>query len=239
MDELRNEFERWLLPIGLQVSDEQWEQFVRYFHELLDWNERMNLTAITGRNDVFEKHFFDSITLASYISFSGEQHIADIGSGAGFPGIPLKIMFPELRLTIIDSLKKRITFLEHLVDTLQLSSVHCIHGRAEDMARQDGHRDRYDVVTARAVARLNVLNELCLPFVRDGGTFVAMKGSQGLDEVDEAKRSLSELNAVLDRVESFQLPTEEARRTIILVRKVGNTPKKYPRKPGVPTKVPL
>lgn len=224
---------------GLQLSSRQLEQFELYFQELVSWNEKMNLTGITERSQVYTKHFYDSLSLAFFMNMGEVKTLADIGSGAGFPGIPLKICFPHLKLTIVDSLSKRITFLQHVCDTLGLTGVQLIHGRAEDVARQFIHRDAYDLVTARAVARLSLLNEFCLPFTRKDGIFAAMKGSDPAEELAEAQRSLKELRAELHKVESFSLPVEESSRHIILVRKTGATPSKYPRKPGIPAKSPL
>ncbi|WP_340020633.1 16S rRNA (guanine(527)-N(7))-methyltransferase RsmG [Paenibacillus sp. FSL K6-1096] len=239
MDTTAAEFSAALREHGIQLSPEQLEQFELYFRELVSWNEKMNLTGITERSQVYTKHFYDSLTLAFYLKMGEIKTLADIGSGAGFPGIPLKICFPHLKLTIVDSLSKRITFLQHVCDTLRLTDVQLIHGRAEDVARQFAHRDAYEVVTARAVARLSLLNEFCLPFTRKDGIFAAMKGSDPAEELAEANRSFKELRAELDRVESFSLPVEDSSRHIILVRKTGATPAKYPRKPGVPAKSPL
>ncbi|MNI53415.1 Ribosomal RNA small subunit methyltransferase G [compost metagenome] len=199
----------------------------------------MNLTGITERDQVYTKHFYDSVSLAFYIYINEVKSLADIGSGAGFPGIPLKICFPHLKLTIVDSLSKRISFLQHVCDTLGLQGVQLIHGRAEDIARQFAHRDAYDVVTARAVARLSLLNEFCLPFTRKDGIFAAMKGNDPAEEITEAKRSLKELRAELKTVEAFNLPVEDSARHIVMIKKTGATPTKYPRKAGIPAKTPL
>lgn len=239
MDTIAAEFSASLQEHDIQLTPGQLEQFELYFRELVSWNEKMNLTGITERSQVYTKHFYDSLTLAFYLKLGEIKTLADIGSGAGFPGIPLKIVFPHLKLTIVDSLSKRINFLQHVVDTLGLKDVQLIHGRAEDVARQFAHRDAYEVVTARAVARLSLLNEFCLPFTRKDGIFAAMKGSDPAEELAEAGRSFKELRAELDRVESFSLPVEDYSRHIILVRKTGATPAKYPRKPGVPAKSPL
>lgn len=232
-------FQRLLAEQHIELSEKQHMQFETYYRELVDWNQRMNLTGITERDQVYLKHFYDSVTLSFYVPMNEIDTAADIGSGAGFPSIPLKIVFPHLRVTIIDSLNKRIQFLQHLADKLELQEVFCVHGRAEEIARKDGMRDAFDLVTARAVARLNVLNEFCLPFVRKGGLFAAMKGMDPTEEIAEAKRSFTVLNGTLEKVHSFQLPYEEANRHIITVRKTADTPKKYPRKPGTPLKEPI
>jgi 16S rRNA (guanine527-N7)-methyltransferase len=239
MDQMRSLFASLLSEKGILLTDDQWNRFESYYRLLLEWNERMNLTGITEREQVYIKHFYDSLSLSFFVPLAEITNIADIGSGAGFPSIPLKIMFPHLRVTIVDSLNKRILFLNHLTSELALTDVECIHARAEDAGRDSNYRDRFDLVTARAVARLNVLNEFCLPFVKTGGTFAAMKGADAEEEVQEAKFSLSQLKGELLRSEKFLLPVEQSTRHIILIRKTGPTPAKYPRKPGVPLKQPL
>ncbi|MEK5434618.1 MULTISPECIES: 16S rRNA (guanine(527)-N(7))-methyltransferase RsmG [Paenibacillus] len=239
MDNTEVQFTQLLQERGITLTAEQLEQFDLYYKELVSWNEKMNLTGITEREQVYTKHFYDSISLAFFLNINEINNLADIGSGAGFPGIPLKICFPHLKLTIIDSLSKRISFLQHVCTTLKLTDVQLIHGRAEDIARQFKHRDAYDLVTARAVARLSLLNEFCLPFTRKDGVFAAMKGSDPSEELDEAKYSLKELRAQLGKVDSFSLPVEESARHIVIIRKTGATPAKYPRKAGIPAKTPL
>lgn len=239
MDSVQILFADRLKELGLPVTERQLEQFELYYRELVEWNEKMNLTAITDREQVYVKHFYDSLTLASIYRIEGAIKMADIGSGAGFPGIPLKIMFPEVQLTIVDSLNKRIGFLQHVAEELKLEHVELVHARAEDAGRDPVHRDRYDLVTARAVARLSVLNELCLPYVRAGGTFVAMKGAQAADEAGEATYSLKELQGELLSDHVLKLPMEDADRHLLVIRKRAATPKKYPRKAGVPAKQPL
>lgn len=239
MDKVHEYFQSLLTDKGISLSPSQLNQYERYFQLLVDWNERMNLTGITEREQVYIKHFYDSLSLAFFVDMDDIISIADIGSGAGFPSIPLKIAFPHLTVTIIDSLNKRIHFLNSLVSELGLPQVTCIHGRAEDVARDKGMRDSFDLVTARAVARLNALNELCLPFVRVGGLFAAMKGSQGAEELAEASYSYKELKAKHRETNVFQLPMEDAQRYILLAEKTASTPAKYPRKAGIPLKQPL
>jgi len=224
---------------GAALSSLQLEQFETYYRLLVEWNERMNLTGITERDAVYEKHFYDSASLSFFVPMNDMNRLADIGSGAGFPSIPLAICFPHLQVTIVDSLNKRITFLKHLVEALGLPHIDCVHGRAEDMARMGEHRDSYDLVTARAVARLNVLNEFCLPFVKKGGIFAAMKGSQSTEEVDEARFSLRELKGKIKASHQLSLPYEQSERHIVLIEKTDATPRKYPRKAGTPIKQPL
>jgi len=232
-------FDRLLAERGLSLSGRQHDQFDLYYKLLVEWNERMNLTGITERGAVYEKHFFDSVSLSFYVPMEEVGSIADIGSGAGFPSIPLKICFPHLKVTIVDSLAKRIQFLTHLAGALELPDVQPLHGRAEDIARDPKHRDAYDLATARAVARLNVLNEFCLPFVREGGRFAAMKGADPAEEVREAGASLRELRGKLEGVHPLTLPVEQSDRHIVLIKKTAVTPKKYPRRAGTPLKQPI
>ncbi|TJY41706.1 16S rRNA (guanine(527)-N(7))-methyltransferase RsmG [Cohnella pontilimi] len=241
MDEIQRRFAERLTERGIELrdSEKQLEQFETYYRLLVEWNEKMNLTGITEREQVYEKHFYDSLTVAQISGFGDASSMADIGSGAGFPSIPLKIVFPHLQVVIVDALAKRIRFLEEVVSRLGLSDVLCIHGRAEEVARKLEHRDRYDIVTARAVARLAVLNEFCLPFVRTGGRFIAMKGSDIEQELEESRYSMQKLNASLQEVLRFQLPGEGSERHLIVIAKSNPTPKAYPRKPGTPLKEPL
>lgn len=239
MDETLLWFTKRMEESGIPLSARQLDQFELYYRLLVEWNEKMNLTGITERDAVYEKHFFDSASLSFFVNMSNVRNIADIGSGAGFPSIPLKICFPHLKVMIVDSLNKRIQFLTHLKDQLQLEDVLCIHGRAEDVAQLPAHRDGYDLVTARAVARLNVLNEFCLPFVRKGGLFAAMKGSQSDEEVREASYSLKELKSKIKSQHQLSLPNEQSERHIVLIEKLDATPRKYPRKAGTPLKQPL
>ncbi|WEK54241.1 MAG: 16S rRNA (guanine(527)-N(7))-methyltransferase RsmG [Candidatus Cohnella colombiensis] len=239
MDHIEEQFTEMLASISITLSARQLEQFNLYFKLLVEWNEKMNLTGITERAAVYEKHFYDSMTLARAVDLREKTSLVDIGSGAGFPSIPIAIVYPHLKVTIIDSLAKRIRFLEEVTGQLGLSQVSCLHSRAEDAARLTEHRDQYDVATARAVARLAALNELCLPFVRTNGLFIAMKGSDIKEELIESEYSAGRLNAQLERVEKLQLPTEGADRHLIITKKFRPTPVTYPRKSGLPIKSPL
>jgi 16S rRNA (guanine527-N7)-methyltransferase len=232
-------FAEWLKPHGIALSDAQLAQFETYGRELAEWNEKMNLTAIKEREQVYVKHFYDSVSLSFFVPMAEVGCVADIGTGAGFPGIPLKIVFPHLKLVLVDSLAKRVRFLEHVVGRLGLSGVACCHARAEDAARDPGLRDAFDLVTARAVARLPVLAELCLPFAAPGGRFVAMKGPDAEEEVRESARSLRELGGELVKVHRLVLPVERAERLLIEIRKKRPTPAAYPRKAGIPARQPL
>lgn len=233
------EFKEALRKKGIELTDEQMRQFDAYYHLLVDWNTRMNLTAITDKEDVYGKHFYDSITACDYIDVSNVRSVVDVGAGAGFPSIPIKIVFPHLEVTIIDSLNKRITFLHTLSDALSLSGVQAIHSRAEEAGRKSEYRDRFDVAISRAVARMPVLTELCMPFVKPGGTFLAMKGSQGMEELAESKKAIQALGGKLKQSFTFALPGDDGDRVMLLIDKISNTPKKYPRKPGTPNKDPL
>ncbi|CEG29486.1 16S rRNA methyltransferase GidB [Bacillus sp. B-jedd] len=224
---------------GISLSSAQLGQFETYFETLVEWNEKMNLTAITDREEVYLKHFFDSLSAAFYFDFSGSPSLCDVGAGAGFPSIPLKIAFPGLKVTIVDSLNKRITFLNHLAKALKLDNVQFIHDRAETFGRNPAHRESYDIVTARAVARLSVLSELCLPLARQGGSFVAMKAANAKEELADAKKAITLLGGKTKDTHTFSLPIEESERTIIVIQKEKTTPKKYPRKPGTPNKIPI
>ncbi|MFJ7935437.1 16S rRNA (guanine(527)-N(7))-methyltransferase RsmG [Sporosarcina sp. NPDC096371] len=224
---------------GIELNDIQKAQFAKYFKLLVEWNEKMNLTAITDAPSVYLKHFYDSISAAFYIDLTGKKTICDVGAGAGFPSIPLKICFPDLEVTIVDSLNKRISFLETLAEELQLKHVHFVHARAEDFGQNPMYREKFDIVTARAVARLSVLAELCVPLVKQGGIFISMKGAAAENELADAQKSLSILGAIIKEEHSFKLPIENSDRNIFVFDKEKKTPKKYPRKPGVPNKTPI
>ena len=238
-DLIRDHFAQQVEKLGIALSEHQLQQFETYYALLVEWNEKMNLTGITEREAVYEKHFYDSLTLAQVVSFSEQNSLADIGSGAGFPSIPLAIAFPHLKVTIIDALAKRIGFLNEVTTRLGLTKVEALHSRAEDAARKREYRDQYDVVTARAVARLAVLNEFCLPYVRPGGLFIAMKGTDIGAEVDEARYSLAKLNGKMLDVKRLMLPSEGADRHLVVCVKKDPTPAAYPRKSGIPIKTPL
>jgi 16S rRNA (guanine527-N7)-methyltransferase len=224
---------------GIELSAKQLHQFDRYFEILVEWNEKMNLTALTSEEDVYIKHFYDSISAGFFYSFEAGQKIIDVGAGAGFPSIPLKIINPDLHVSIVDSLKKRIGFLEHLATELELEGVAFYHDRAETFGQNPAHREQYDIVTARAVARMSVLAELCIPLVKVGGDFIAMKGAGAKGELADAENALNQLGAKVKKDYTFKLPIEESERHITVIEKQKATKKKYPRKPGTPNKQPL
>lgn len=223
---------------NIELTETQKQQFQTYYRLLVEWNEKMNLTSITDEHDVYLKHFYDSIAPSFYFDFNQPISICDVGAGAGFPSIPLKIMFPQLKVTIVDSLNKRIQFLNYLASELQLQDVSFIHDRAETFGK-GVYRESYDVVTARAVARLSVLSELCLPLVKKGGQFVALKSSKGEEELEEAKFAISVLGGNVTETHTFELPEDAGERQMFIIDKKRQTPKKYPRKPGTPNKTPL
>lgn len=224
---------------GIALTDVQKGQFKRYFEVLVEWNEKMNLTAITDAPSVYLKHFYDSITCSFYVDLTTINTICDVGAGAGFPSIPLKICYPHLQVTIVDSLNKRINFLNHLAGELKLENVAFVHARAEDFGRNPKYREQFDLVTARAVARLSVLSELCLPIAKVCGLFVSMKGAAAAEELQDAARAVKLLGGVLREEHEFLLPEENSERHIFIFKKDKQTPKKYPRKPGVPNKTPI
>lgn len=237
------EFRQSLLDQGITVTDQQLAQFDYYYHFLVETNEQVNLTAITDREEVYLKHFYDSIlgAIAQPKLQTEAWTLCDIGAGAGFPSLPLKILFPQLKVTIVDSLNKRIKFLQDLCDQLGLTEVTLVHDRAETFsAKNSPYREQYDLVTARAVARLVVLSELCLPAVKVGGQFVAYKATAAQDELQVAQGAINKLGGQLTDVKTLSLPSQPAEeRNFVLVNKVAVTPSKYPRRPGVPNKKPL
>ncbi|ANQ63141.1 16S rRNA (guanine(527)-N(7))-methyltransferase RsmG [Staphylococcus equorum] len=223
---------------GIELSEEQQRKFQTYYQMLVEWNEKINLTSITEEHEVYLKHFYDSIAPSFYTDLTKELTICDIGAGAGFPSIPLKIIYPNLKVTIVDSLNKRIKFLNQLAEALDLENVNFVHDRAETFGK-GYYRESYDIVTARAVARLSVLSELCLPLVKKGGQFIALKSSKGEEELEEARFGLGILGGKVRETISYELPEEAGERQMILIDKRSQTPKKYPRKPGTPNKSPL
>ena len=217
---------------NFELSDKQKQQFKLYFKYLIEVNEHVNLTRITEENEVYLKHFFDSVTPLFTFGevFKDGATLCDVGAGAGFPSIPLKILNPTLKVTIVDSLAKRLTFLKNLIEKLGLTDVELVHGRAEDVGQNKLYREKFDLVTARAVARMSVLSEYCLPLVKKGGYFIALKGPKAEDELDDGQKALEVLGGKLVKKEE---------RTLILVKKIKQTPKKYPRQAGTPRRKPI
>lgn len=233
-------FKETLEKKNLPINSVKMEKYQKYLELLQEWNEKINLTTIIEENEVYLKHFYDSVTIADYVDLKDKSlKMCDVGSGAGFPSIPLKILFPEIKVTIVDSLKKRLKFLELVVKELDLENVYLHHARAEDFGQDKAFRNSFDLVTARAVARLSVLSEFCLPITKVQGVFLAMKGSQGSEELEDAKKAIHTLGGKLNKVERFELPLNAGERTIILIDKIKKTSKKYPRQAGTPNKKPL
>ncbi|SNZ02246.1 16S rRNA m(7)G-527 methyltransferase [Terribacillus aidingensis] len=235
----QTDFLQQLEQQGITLSDRQKQQLEDYFHLLVEWNEKMNLTAITEKGEVYLKHFYDSISAAFFFDFKGDESICDVGAGAGFPSIPLKIIYPDLKVTIVDSLKKRITFLNELATKLGLTNVAFYHDRAENFGKNDSFRESFDLVTARAVARMSVLSELCLPLCQTKGHFIAMKGPNMETELQDAESAIQLLGGELVESFTFDLPEEGGERNIAIIAKRRKTPKKYPRKAGVPNREPI
>ena len=233
------EFYTHLADLGFPFTDRQKEQYERYFELLVEWNEKINLTAITEKDEVYLKHFYDSIApILQGLIENQPIRLLDIGAGAGFPSLPMKILFPELDVTIIDSLNKRINFLHLLAEELDLSRVHFYHGRAEDFAQDKAFRAQFDLVTARAVARMQVLSELTIPYLKVGGRLLALKASNAPEELEEAKNALNLLFSKVEDNLQYELPNGDPR-YITVVEKKKETPNKYPRKAGLPNKRPL
>jgi len=222
---------------NVSIDDGMVELFERYSSLLLEWNEKVNLTAITEEEDIVIKHYIDSLSIIPHVPLDASNFI-DIGTGAGFPSIPVKIARKDLDVTMVDSLNKRVLFLEEVIKSLKMEKIRALHGRAEELGQDPGHRELYDVVAARAVASLNVLLEYCLPFVKVGGVFIAMKGSD-TDEVSEASKALDVLGGRIEHIHETVLPFSDIKRNIIIIKKFRQTPTTYPRKPGKPLKQPL
>ncbi|OYR98341.1 16S rRNA (guanine(527)-N(7))-methyltransferase RsmG [Lactobacillus taiwanensis] len=234
-------FAKELAKYGFELSDNQKGQFATYYNKLIEFNKKVNLTRITDEDEVYLKHFFDSITplLEFPDLFKGEKTLCDVGAGAGFPSLPIKILCPNLRITIVDSLGKRLKFLDELVNDLDLDEVTLVHSRAEDAGHNKNLREKFDLVTGRAVARMSVLSEYCLPLTKVNGDLVALKGPKAQDELAEAKHAIEVLGGEVEDVKELTLPDTDDERTLIIVKKVKTTPKKYPRQAGTPNKKPL
>lgn len=244
LNSFHNDLKEW----DIVLTDKQNEQFLNFYELLVEWNSFMNLTAITDFDEVMKKHFLDSLAFVRYLKDKEDAEpfyenyvfrMIDVGTGAGFPGIPLAILFPNASFVLMDSLNKRIKFLEEVKNKLQLTNVSCIHSRAEDLARNPDYREQFDYAVSRAVANLSTLTEYCIPFVKPGGAFVSYKSERLQEELDSARKAFLLLNVTpAERIE-FTLPNSDIHRSLLSVEKVCVTPKKYPRKAGLPSKEPL
>ena len=232
-------FQKDLEAFGIFLTDGQLGQFLRYYEMLVEWNGRMNLTAITEYQDVLKKHFVDSLSLTKVYDLRQNSSIIDVGTGAGFPGLALKIAFPGLKVTLLDSLNKRIQFLDAVIGELGIQGVETVHGRAEDFAKPGKLRESFDLCMSRAVANLSTLSEYCLPFVKKGGLFVAYKSEKAASEIEEAEKAISLLGGRIKERAEFTLPDSDIYRSLFVIEKTKATPGKYPRKAGLPSKEPL
>jgi 16S rRNA (guanine527-N7)-methyltransferase len=229
-------FQSELEKIQITLNEQQIEQFVMYYEMMVETNQVMNLTSITEPVDVIHKHYVDSLVINQIYSFAEKKKIIDIGTGAGFPGIPLKIAFPQLEIVLLDSLNKRIKFLNSVIDSLGLTGISCIHGRSEDIARMSEYREQFDLCVSRAVANLSSLSELCIPFVKVGGKFISYKAGNSEEEISSANGAIEKLGGKLGQVSTFEIPDT---RVFVEIDKIKGTSKKYPRKAGTPVKEPL
>lgn len=235
--EFENSFKSFLEKIEIELDEKQIEQFYDYMQRLLKWNEKINLTAITQPQEIIIKHFVDSLTISKYIKENAK--IIDVGTGAGFPGIPLKIYRNDIEVILLDSLNKRINFLNDAINKMGLDKIGAIHGRAEEFGHNKEYREKFDIATSRAVANMATLSEYLIPFVKVNGMVVAMKGSDVKQEIDESKKAINVLGGKIFGVEEFNLPDTDIRRNVILIEKEKHTLAKYPRKAGTPSKEPL
>ena len=234
-----DKFDRQLDIFQIKLNQKQKEQFEKYYKLLAEWNRVMNLTGITERGEVYEKHFVDSLALVNSVDIHKVHTVIDVGTGAGFPGIPLKISFPHLKVTLLDSLNKRIKFLDKVITELGLQDITTIHGRAEDFAKRKEYREQFDLCVSRAVANLSTLSEYCIPYIRVGGIFLSYKSATADEETEQAKKAISILGARIGKREKYTLPECDIHRSFIKIIKEKPTPAKYPRKAGIPAKEPL
>ena len=221
------------------LTDTQFQLFRKYKELLVSWNEKINLTAVTEDKEIQIKHFMDSLSICRVLDPMRYGSLLDLGTGAGFPGIPIKIVWPYIQITLVDSLKKRVGFLNEVIRELDLDGITAVHGRAEELAKDSVHREQYDLCVSRAVANLSTLSEYCLPFVKKDGYFISYKGSDVREESDQAKKAIRLLGGRIEKEESFTLPLSDYGRTLIVVKKTDPTPGKYPRRAGTPAKEPL
>ena len=224
--------------LNVNIDENMLAQFMKYKELLLEWNEKINLTAITEDREILLKHFADCVSLVPFINLNNKS-VIDVGTGAGFPGIPVKIVSPSIKLTLLDSLNKRITFLSEVVSSLGLNDVSCVHSRAEDGGQNVEFREKFDVCVSRAVADLSILSEYCLPFIKTGGTFISLKGPDAKQEVINALKAIEVLGGEIENVEKIEIPFTDIVHTLVMIKKVRQTPMKYPRKSGKVSKNPI
>ncbi len=236
-EEFKREFEKYLAKMNISLLKEQYGQFYAYMELLIEWNEKMNLTAITDPKEIILKHFVDSLTIAKYVK--EDKSIIDMGTGAGFPGIPIKIYRKDVKVVLADSLNKRIKFLDEVIDKLKLENVETIHCRAEELGKNKQYREKFDYATSRAVANLSTLSEYLMPFVKLNGKCIFMKTIEVEEELEKAKKAIKTLGGKIEKVDKFEIPESDLGRSIIIVKKEKITPSKFPRKPGTPAKEPL
>ena len=236
-DDFKNKMIELSKKINIDITDEQLKKFYRYMDLLLEWNEKINLTAITETDEVILKHFIDSMTVFKYLVES--KNIIDVGTGAGFPGIPIAIMNQNKNITLLDSLNKRINFLNEVCSELKINNIKTYHGRAEEFGHNKQHREKYDIAISRAVANMTTLVEYLIPFIKVGGRCICMKGNDIEEELEQAKFAIKELGGKIEKVERFNLPNSDMERNIIIITKTKETPNRYPRKAGMPSKMPL
>ena len=232
-----NKMSKYANELNIELSTKQLQDFYDYMNLLLEWNKKINLTAITEIDDVILKHFIDSLTIAKHLKNS--DNLVDVGTGAGFPGIPISIWNENINITLLDSLNKRIIFLNEVIRKLNLKNIKTIHGRAEEFGQNKKTREKYEIVTSRAVANLTTLSEYLLPIVKVGGKCICMKGPNIEQELNEAKFAIKELGGEIEKIENCILPDSDIERNIIIIKKIKETPKKYPRKVGLPSKEPI
>ena len=230
-------FNKMQKKLTIKLSVEQLEKFYSYMSLLLEWNEKMNLTAITEPNEIILKHFIDSLTILNEIN--NNSKVVDVGTGAGFPGIPLSIANESLKITLVDSLNKRLIFLQEVIDKLELRNIEIVHSRAEDFGQNKKYRESFDIATSRAVANLSTLSEYLIPLVKIHGKCICMKASDVKEEINQAKNAINVLGGTIEKIEEFKLPESDIGRTIIIINKQKQTPNKYPRKAGTPSKEPI
>ena len=235
--EFKEEIEKYLNVLKIELEEKQIKQFYDYMNLLIEWNKKINLTAITELKEIILKHFVDSLTISKYIN--EKSTLIDVGTGAGFPGIPLKILRNDIKITLVDSLNKRIKFLEEVIEKINLNNIKTVHGRAEEIGRNTNYRETFDYATSRAVANIATLSEYLIPLIKKNGKCIYMKGPDLEEELEKGKKAISVLGGNLEIKEEFELPYSDIKRTIIIIEKKKNTPTKFPRKPGTPSKEPI